>query len=249
MILMWAVDSCVKQPEYSIVPQIQIPTISFKREAPTFPDTLIFTFKFTDGDGDLGVNGDEKRIYNGKDSIDIESPYYYVYDTTINKVWYYTHTNSVTLRPKFKYVNFRSKRKIATAPFDTLPSLSCKNWELRSSPIDTLYLELNPKTNNIFIDAYIKNTGSNTYTYFDPTTYFGSTNLKLCVTNFFYGRFPVLAKDVNKKNPLDGILTYKIPSAALYLIFHNKTVKFKIYITDRAFHKSNVIETSDYNFN
>jgi len=247
LILTWVVGACLKQPENSIIPQISMQSIVFKKEFVVSgkPDTLIITLKFTDGDGDLGINADETAIYRSPtDSTDINTPYYFVYDSSKNTVWYYTHGNNVTLPKGYKYVNYASYRTIHTVPFDTLPgNLSCKNWELRATPADTLYIQANPYNNNIFVDIYIKNP-SGSYTYFDPNNIYPFGNL--CVTNFFNGRFPILSSDLGKKSSLEGTITYKIQSAGLYIFLHGQTVKVKTYILDRAFHKSNVAESDDF---
>jgi len=147
------------------------------------------------------------------------------------------------LLPGYEYVNYAAKRLILKHPFDTLPELTCKDWEYRATPADTLYIESNPYNNNMFVYLYTKNAGG-TYTYFDPATYFAFGTQ--CTTNFFNGRFPVLSSDLGKKSSLEGTITYKIQSAALYLYLHGKTIKLKIYILDRAFNKSNVVESEDF---
>ncbi len=244
LILLWITGGCLKQPESSIIPQIQLQGIDFKHEFPAAADTLIINLKFTDGDGDLGINGDDTVINNGSTVYDINTPYYFVYDEAKNTTWYYTHGNNVSLPKGYHYVNYASYRTIHTLPFDTLPgALTCKNWEYRATPADTLYIESNPYNNNMFVYLYTKN-ADGTYTYFDPTTYFAFGTQ--CTTNFFNGRFPVLSSDLGKKSSLEGTITYKIQSAALYLYLHGKTIKLKIYILDRAFNKSNVVESEDF---
>ncbi|HEV8513353.1 MAG TPA: hypothetical protein VGQ59_08750 [Cyclobacteriaceae bacterium] len=248
LVLIWVVGGCLKQPENSIIPQIQFQGLAFKHEMPNAVDTLIITLKFTDGDGDLGINGDETAIYtSATDSTDINSPFYYIYDTAhINSTWYYTHYNNLKLPKGFHYVNYASYRKFHFLPFDTLPgtgTLSCKNWEYRSSPSDTLYIQVNPYNNNIFVDVYTKN-ANGSYTFFDPTKIYPFGNL--CVTNFFNSRFPILSSDLGKKSSLDGTITYKIQSAGLYIFLGGKTIKVKTYILDRAFHKSAWIESDDF---
>jgi hypothetical protein len=244
LILIWIVGACLKQPENSIIPQIQLQGLNFKKEFPVASDTLTITLRFSDGDGDLGIDGSETAIYaSGTDSIDINTPYYFAYDTLRNTTWRYTHYNNATLPKGYKWVNYASHRTIHTHPFDTLPSnLTCKDWEYRANPADTLYIQLNPYNNNIFVDIYTKGSGG-TYTLFDPINVYPFGNL--CVTNFFNGRFPILASDLGKKSSLDGTITYKIRSPALWIFLRGKTIKVKAYILDRAFHKSNIIESDD----
>ena len=191
LILMWVVGACLKQPENSIIPQISLQSLDFKHEFPVAFDTLIITLKFTDGDGDLGINGDETAIYrSATDSTDINTPYYFVYDSSKNTVWYYTHGNNVSLPKGYKYVNYASYRTIHTVPFDTLPgNLSCKNWELRANPADTLYIQANPYNNNIFVDVYTKNPNG-TYTFFDPNNVFPFGNL--CPVSYTHLTLPTI---------------------------------------------------------
>jgi hypothetical protein len=243
LVLMWVVGACLKEPENSIVPQIQYQSIAFKHEMPAAVDTLIVTVKFTDGDGDLGIDGDENAIYTSPtDSTDINTPYYYLYDSARNNVWYPVHANNLLLPKGYHYVNYASYRKIHTFPFDTLSAtVDCANWEFRPSPADTLCVRNNPYYNNFFMDVFTKNPDG-TYTYVNPITYF---SFEKCVPNFFNGRFPILSSDLGKKTSLDGTIIYKFVSAALYSEFHAKTIKVKVYILDRAFHQSNIVESDD----
>lgn len=237
--------ACEKEPDVSIIPQIQLQSVSFKHEFPASPDTLKIELKFKDGDGDLGINGDETSIYQSPaSSQDISTPFYYFYQTSQKGTWFSTHQNNGDLPAGYSYVNYASYRTIHELPFDTLPgALTCKNWEFRANPSDTLYIQQNPLSSNIFVYLYTK--GPSGFTYFDPTDPklfpFGDR----CVTNFFNGRFGILASDLGSKKALEGTITYKIQSSGLYLYLHGKTIKLKIYILDRAFHKSNVVDSDE----
>jgi hypothetical protein len=244
LILMWLVGACLKQPENSIVPLITYQSIVFKHETPAAVDTLIVTVKFTDGDGDLGINGDETAIYtSATDSTDINTPFYYVYDSAKNNIWYYTHKNNLVLPKGIHYVNYASYRKFHTFPFDTLSAaVDCAHWEFRSNPADTLAIRLNPYYNNFFMDVFTKNPDG-TYTYIDPLTYYSFKNG--CDPDLFNGRFPILPSDLGKKSSLDGTIVYKYISAGIYTKFHGQTLKVKVYILDRAFHRSNTVESDD----
>jgi hypothetical protein len=244
LILMWIVDACLKQPENSIIPQIQIQSVVFKKGNLTafIDDTLIVTLKFSDGDGDLGVNGDETAIYTSQfDSTDINTPFYYIYDSAQNATWYYTHSSNVSLPKGYHYVNYAAHRNIHTHPFDTLSStLTCKYWEIPSiAQIDTLYRQDNPYNSNFFMDIYTKNPNGS-YTLFDLDSYYAINKCPVQVN-----RFPILSSDLGKKSSLDGTITYRYSSAVIYLLFHNEALKVKVYILDRAFHKSNVVESDD----
>jgi hypothetical protein len=246
-VLLWVVGACLKQPENSVVPHIELQSIVTKGEFASTgnADTLIVTIKFTDGDGDLGVNGGETAIYSSAtDSVDLNLTYYYVYDSAKNTFWYPVHYPNLKLAKGYHYVNYASRRKIHNHPFDTLPALSCAAWEnYQGTPADTLYAITNQLYFNFFLYLYTKN-ADGTYTYVDPVTYFSFANG--CNKNLFNSRFPVLSSDLGKQSSLDGTITYKYQSKGLYLQFHGKTLKIKVFIYDRAFHKSNLIESDDF---
>jgi hypothetical protein len=244
--LMWVVGACLKQPEDSIIPLIQLQSIVFKHETLPAFDTLLISLKFTDGDGDLGIDADETAIhYSSGDSVDINSPFYYVYDSSTNTIVGYTHYNNITLPKGYKWVDYAAYRTIHALPFDTLPgNLTCKNWEFRSSPADTLYRQLNPYNNNLFVELYTKN-ADGTYTFVDPADP-NRFPFGLCSPNFFNSRFPVLSSDLGKKSSLEGTIIYRYQSSVFYLDFHGQTMKARIYILDRALHKSNIVESDDF---
>src|SRR6478609_8871890 len=82
LVLVWLVGGCLKQPENSIIPQIDFQNFSFKKGNSVSFDTLTIALKFDDGDGDLGIdiNRNETAIYTSPtDSTDINTPYYFAY--------------------------------------------------------------------------------------------------------------------------------------------------------------------------
>jgi hypothetical protein len=249
LILIWLLGGCQKQPDYSIVPQIQLQNITFKNEFQSTgnPDTLIISLRFTDGDGDLGINPDETAIYTSPtDSIDLNDPFYFIYDSTqLSAPWYPVHQNDLPLATDFHYVNYATTRTYHTLQaFDTLSVLTCKHWQIRASPVDTLYIQSNPNQYNIFVYIFTKNPDG-TYTYYDPDDPKNQAFGERCQPNFFNSTFPVLSTDLGKSSPLDGTLTYKYQSRAFYLAFHAKIIRVSICITDRALHKSNVVTSDD----
>ncbi len=266
LIIIFVSDSCLKQPDYSNnpVPTIQLQSITYKSGG-TNNDSLIFIVKFTDGDGDLGVDQDENAIYlSATDSIDIQTPYYFIYDTIQTQILGYVHEKNLDLStdirdnngaiiPDLSYVDYKAKR--TRSVFDTLPELSCNHYAYPTSDQpDTVYYLDNINNHNFFVYAYYKN--GNTFTLFNPNDYFNGNGFSQCanLTNFLKGRFPVLSSDLGKKSPLDGTIIYKYSSLILPA-FRGLTMKFDIYITDRTyisseghFQRSNVIHTGEYKF-
>lgn len=242
-ILLWLVGACVKQPEYSVVPQIDLLDVTFKKGNLTsrIPDTLIFKIKFTDGDGDLGVSGtdsiSDKWFYS-------YNPWYGVYNLKDLSVVYVVD-NTQQIPSTYSFINYKAKRTIPQ--FDTLPPISCGKWELlrdsKGLVKDTIYTLQNLKAYNINLDVYTKN-GSGTYDKFNPTTYWDDGTLTSCAPNVFRATFPNLSN--SRKSALDGVITFRIQSFYLDLLFSTKTLKMEVTISDRAFHVSNIAEKHDF---
>jgi hypothetical protein len=232
------VDSCVKQPEYSIIPHIDLIDITFRKgnltATPATPDTLIFRFKFTDGDGDLGVNSFDSS------SMNFYNPWYFVYNPTNFNI---EVGADYTVPPPSGYVfiNYKARK---LQQFDTLPGINCTNWQTikdtQGKVTDTIYMQQNLKAYNMDLEVYQKN-NSGTYDKFDPATYF---HFPGCNPNLFRGTFPDLSND--RSSPLDGVITFKLQSYGLSFIFGASTLKMDITIRDRALHSSNTIEKTDF---
>lgn len=234
------VGSCLREPGYSSnpIPSIKLQSVNLKN-GPGGTDTMVFVLTFKDGDGDLGYgetsNGlPETAIYtSATDSTDINSPFYYVYDTVRDQMVGSLHYLNVDLSQygsNLAYVNYKAKR---LNRLNNLPDLSCTYWTYP----DTIYQVVNPLFYNFFVDVYIKNS-SGGYDLLDPTLInpWGQG----CILNLFNSRIPILSSDLGKKSPIDGTLTFHPYSAGYYNIFnHGEIVKFKIHITDRAFNSSN----------
>jgi hypothetical protein len=242
--------SCFDPPEYPTTPQIEFSEVIFKDcTSPTVADTLIVRIDFKDGDGNLGVDGE-----------DIAPPF--------NNRWYFRKTPasqceaglaepcSKTRRSTYdksrlsEFVTYKMRR--TTPGYDTLPEFktpyNCTNYEIVFDdllrPVDTVYFQLNQGFFNFFLDLYVKQ-NNGTFQKFDWTRQF---TYPLCVTNGSYGRFPILAKDNNLslRIPLEGTISYRFPSTALLATFSIKTLKLKIRIVDRDFNFSNEIETPEF---
>ncbi|MBI1769905.1 MAG: hypothetical protein HY015_08485 [Bacteroidetes bacterium] len=242
LILLWAVGSCVKQPEYSVVPHIDLLDITFRKgnlqptpPNPPTPDTLIFRLKFSDGDGDLGASSIDSGTF------DSYSPWYYIYRQTDFNIKRGVD-NTAPIPQGYTFINYYAKRKVPQ--FDTLPSLGCANWELlkdsQGKLKDTIYIRQNLRAYNINVDVYIKNSNG-IYDKFDPATYF---DLQGCAPNLFRATFPDLSKD--RKSPLDGVITFRIQSYGFSYLFSTHTLKMDVTINDRAFHNSNTVEKKDF---
>jgi len=213
--------SCFEAPNYSVIPVIELKSVSFIDVAdPYNVDSLQVVIGFKDGDGDLGLNANET-----------DAPYN-------EKTYLYTNTGTL--------VTYKTKR---TNPnYAYLPSFvspyNCTNWEVRKKDqqIDTVYFESNPNQYNIFVQFYLKNQDGS-YSEFDWQKEFAS--YPSCGETF-NGRFPVLSKDLSLKKPLEGSIKYSMKSVGFLVLFNIKTLKLRITIQDRALNKSNTIDTGDF---
>ncbi len=215
--------SCFQPPEYSPVPTIEYDNIIFKDVSdPSLADSLIVSVRFKDGDGDMGLSASI--------SADNAIPY--------NNKYYFQFSDRT-------FVTYKTKR---TNPnYDTLPKFvtpyNCINWEITTinNKTDTIYFQLNPDHNNIFIHYLIKNTDG-TFKEFDWQKEFVFPNCGLS----YDGRFPRLFKQPYVKTPMEGTIRYGMPSVGFLILFSIKTLKLRIIIQDRALHKSNIIETPEF---
>ncbi len=220
--------SCFDPPVYSLTPVIDLESLSFvDAEDPSAFDTLTVALKFKDGDGNLGLGTNETG-----------EPF--------NDKYYFGLPNGTPIAnpsPDDNLMVF-STRKIP--PYDTLPDFkkpyNCINWLIDTiqNKLDTFYFQLNPNHYNIFVDFLVKN-ADGTFTEFNWLTEFNYPGCGLT----FDGRFPILS-DLNHKTPLDGTIKYGMVSTGFLVLFSIKTLKLRITIQDRAFNKSNVVETKEF---
>lgn len=229
MVLGLGLVSCFDPPDYPITPEISYENLVFKDIADASePDSLILFINFKDGDGDLGLDPSELGCYIvGSDTVCYNNKVYYVSTKDGHKLNYADKRT----RPELELPDY-------VKPFD------CINWEIETDsnglPTDTVYFELNPDHYNIYVDFLVKqNDGS--FQEFDWLT-------EYCTT--YDGRFPILAKnkDLSLKTPLEGTLRYAMLSTGFKILFSIKTLKLRVQIQDRLLHKSNIIETPEFQF-
>ncbi|MCB0495289.1 MAG: hypothetical protein KDC79_04095 [Cyclobacteriaceae bacterium] len=223
LLLAATVVSCHKPPEYPVEPSITFDNVYFKHfDDPQVDDTLFVSVNFKDGDGDLGlddsyVSGDYSALFG-------------------------------RIKPDGNWVTYSDR---SNPEYDTLPPYefpySCYNYlidSLITNELDTIYVWQNLNHYNIFVDFYVRKNGQ--YHYFDWLTEFEPN----CGESY-YGRFPILNRDEyghasSKERPLEGKLIYKMKGARLLSIFKNDTIKLDISIQDRAFNRSNTVESYEF---
>jgi hypothetical protein len=136
---------------------------------------------------------------------------------------------------EYNYIKDGSGNYIKLGSSSTLPPYSCTKYNIgyffSTTVRDTVLADYNPNYHNYHIEILIKQSDGS-YLKFDDSD--------LC---YFNQRFPKLSTKEGK-GPIEGTLTHMMKSG-LFFKFFGGTLKFKIYILDRALNKSNVIETPD----
>jgi hypothetical protein len=217
--------SCFDPPAYPVVPEIEFAGIIFRDLPDPEQDSLILSLRFRDGDGDLGI-----------DAANETGPPY-------NDKFYFRFANG-------EFLNYFMKRTRTGLPYDTLPDFvkpfNCTNWEVRENPftrrLDTLYIQLNPNHYNISVEFQIKNNDGS----FTPFDFTQVLTYPKCEVQGFNGRFPILFKSNNLQAPLEGTLNYAMTSVAFNVFFSIRTLRLKVFIRDRALHKSNEVITPEF---
>lgn len=223
-------SGCIPTQEFPITPKIEFSNVYF---VDSNTDSLVVTLQFQDGDGDLGIR-------NNQNAYPFHQYNFYSAETgeELNALATRTRTN-VDIS---KAIHYKHKR---TGQIDSLPPFTdpytCTRW--LSEPLiggvkypDTLYFQRNQNHYNIFITFLLR----------DPQGNFEEFNWDMigCGVNY-NGRFPVMVDD-DKEKAIEGTLTYKIQGAVLGNILERKIIKLRIYIQDRALHKSNVVESPEF---
>ncbi|MBS1491253.1 MAG: hypothetical protein JSS93_12060 [Bacteroidetes bacterium] len=236
---MGSVGACIKQPEYSVVPQIQLGSFLLRQGtgAGLGYDTLIITIKFKDGNGDIGIGAVDLARPDGK----YVSPWYWAYDTTNNGNYgYTTDNNPADLNSNgshYKFIDFRA-RKIGFSGLTIPITYDCVNWELGknvgSSKIDTIYITQNPSAYTLNMSLYTRRNVADPFVYYDP-------GVNDCNPSEFSAAFPDLSND-RKNSPIEGSFTYKFEYLGFAAKFSGQYLKFNITITDRAGNVSNTVE-------
>jgi hypothetical protein len=212
--------------------------VSFKEgstiSSSPYPDSLIVTFTFTDGDSDFGFNRDNEAHYL--------PPYHFANFFLKNTGEPVTSDKIVNYEIGADEVIRYSDRQYP--PYDTLPEMNdgaCYYYFQMEPTGSHIYFTLNEDHYNIFVDFFYEdvNGGFIEYDWFK----------QFCVS--FNGRVSDRAGDdgpftITMANSKRGELTYRMSSHGFKAIFGDKRIKLRIYIKDLALHNSNVIETEPF---
>ncbi|MEP2023170.1 MAG: hypothetical protein ABJH98_06185 [Reichenbachiella sp.] len=243
--------SCQEPDPYPITPQIYFNNIQYVELLENGnPDSLILYFDFEDGNGDLGLEGDE-----------IQTPYQdynFYYDANGVLITYdQTDVNlPITIYDPAEDINI-------TFDEDIRPSYDCINYEIlyidyenrRYLPPgtdpddidtnvyeqDTVFLQRNPFRNNIEV-KYFRKTGIDEYEEIDWRYRASEYGCGLS----FDGRFPILDfESLSNSGSLEGTIKYGMVSAGFRTVLKKDTFNIKFRIMDRSLRQSNFAETGD----
>ncbi len=135
IVTVW-MGSCYEAPEFPVVPSIEFRSVDFKQGATGF-DTLIARVNFQDGDGDLGLSGDENEPpYNA---------FFFQFKPNNDPCRFserFDNTNCPGLPPEFNCVDYQF---FFTFGQDTIN--------------DTLYVEINENQDNFVVELMTKENG------------------------------------------------------------------------------------------
>jgi hypothetical protein len=261
--------ACFDPPDFSVVPRIEFVSVCFREGTQANPtDSLIVTISFRDGDGDLGLSGDQTA-----------EPF--------NDIFYGLASNGEVIElgkeslfsdlPQFVTVPPGVTGKLATirtlqdpAYQDDLPSYvdpitSCTDYKLQKvyiqekdkHIIDASYLGIDTMTSNTgFPPIYVVED----YFYFRKNPNHDNIEVEFWVNDgsgnytlfdwekeyceeAFNQRFPRLSE---KAGPLEGNLQYALTSVGIKATFSIRTLKLRIRIRDRALNVSNDVQTEDF---
>ena len=252
-----AASSCFDPPEFPLVPVIDYEGFRFVDMPDPSPaefatDSLVLEISFQDGDGDLGLGANEMIVFEGD-----KTSYF-------NDRWYYTLTTmpecdddvtdgvnrcfGLDLQRLNNYVTYKYKRNPVNGS-DTLKPFenpwNCTNWEVvrdrTGTVLDTVYFQLNPYYNNIFVEFQYKDLNT-VWTVFDWTKFLDYPN---CGVQGFDGRFPYLNTENLGPTPLAGVIKYSMPSPFFKTIFQSRPIRLRVWIVDRNLNRSNEIITPE----
>ncbi len=247
-VILLAVSSCYRAPEFPVEPRISFNSLRFY-DVPALgqQDSLVLTINFEDGDGDLGVEGNENL------------PPYHSFSFVTNDNRLVLTPGTATLlgpssndtMPPYNCVDYRLGRvesstrnfySYCTSEYRTyFPSPEEGRLDRCGMVPDTFYVKPNIFAYNFLVKFMVKR--GERYEEFD----FNKASLTGC-GEVFNQKFPIIYDRNTPGSPLSGELTNTMISAGFINYFRNDTLKLQIQIIDRALNMSNIVETPAFHF-
>lgn len=230
-LLLLAAMSCNRPPDLPVTPEVSFNDVVFEVKNagdPLFEENILkLSINIKDGDGDLGLSGEE-------DSGPY-APYFLVVENG-------------------KAVEFG--QRAGDPPFTCLDYVieDRENLDINDDGdlLDTLLIDFNENQFNIEVDFFVKKNG--TFREVDLRAQpRGSANENTFCGISFDGRFPCLSSEENpcsivrnSNRPIEGVITYDMKSGLFLPLFRTDTIKLEFKVRDRALHTSNVGESREF---
>ena len=231
------VTSCFEKDVFPDTPRIEFEEIKFV-DLDNAADSLILTFSFEDGTGDIGLG-------NGPDLLSPFQVYDLIIDDedstiTINQapstIQFPLHRAPVLIdeqNGEIAYFFFPESKTFFSSE-DNRPAYGCDFYEIIEE--DTFYVARNEFHFNFHIE-FQRKIGEN----YEPINFRETFNSTNCSLGNFNGRIPVFDPDGKS-----GTINYAMLSQAFRLAFIDDIIRAKFFIYDRAQNKSNEAFTSDF---
>jgi len=223
--------SCNRPPDLPDAPSISFEDVTFQvrnEGDPLFEETVLsLSFNVSDGNGDLGLDGNENN-----------APY--------NSYSLVTGANG--------FVEFGERP--TDPPFSCLDYVieDRENLDLNNDEdfLDTLLINFNENQFNIEVDFLVKRNGVFEELEMRAQPRGSANETTLCGISFD-GRFPCLSSEDNpcdfirdNDRPIEGVVTYEMNSGLFLPIFRTDTLMLQFKIRDRALNESNVASTEEF---
>ncbi|MFY0689444.1 MAG: hypothetical protein JXQ90_19900 [Cyclobacteriaceae bacterium] len=226
---------CFEPPAFPLEPEISFNRMEFV-DVEGAADSLVLTFDFQDGDGDIGLS-----------SSDYLPPFHsfdLVFDSNGEPVFY----NDTAFTLPLYSIYDSTQRELPVYEFSgELPEYSCRdytsgyeyviNGDTIFSRQDTLLIDQNEFNKNIYLE-FLRKRGAD-YVSINNEFSRGSCD------EFFNSRIPVFDED-NMGRAISGSISFAMLSQGFKATFRNDSIKVRFYIFDRGLNKSNVAESPDF---
>ncbi len=216
------VFGCYREPDISDTPIVEFRDLKFV-QGPSF-DSLILSFYFEDGDGNVGLFSNE--------TFPPYHPFDYVVDANDSLV-----TLSSDAPPPYSLITPGTLSETFLSDTDIRTPYNCEDYAIIDfgTGADTFFIKKNEFHYNLHLVFYRKVNG--VFEEIDLESVFGVTSCGIT----YDGRIPVFDEEsVDNKRPVRGTITYPITSSGFPFIFGNDPFKIEFYIYDFSLNRSNV---------
>jgi len=257
--LILLIFACSAPEPFPIQPQIQFKSLEYSEI--DGPDSLVLSFDFQDGDGDLGLPATTRffkspfHAYNAItdenfnplsiSATEIPDPLYQYVPRKFNPDWplrlyadIYEDFNGL---PPYNCIDYDIVHiNAARTDFFGINDVSEAD-DLSEYSIDTILIQPNDFRYNLVVDFFRKRDG--VYELLD-WRYISSP---FGCGESFNGRFPVLDLDnILDHTSIEGSIKYKMTSLGFRNILRKDIFRLSFYIYDLSLHKSDTVFTDDF---